>query len=146
MKFALKSLKSNCFVGPAFGDPHFLTSDGVKYTFNGLGEYLFTRIGSDSQIQVRTERVISSNGGMKQTYSNLQINLTHTRAHIRTCTHASTHASIHVIMHTHNIQFMYTLYKVFGQWILLCQLLRECLAYNYHILSKDFQKQLFSFD
>lgn len=52
------------FEGPWFGDPHIITSDGLPYTFNGLGEYLFTKVGDgDTIIQARTERVEISNGG-----------------------------------------------------------------------------------
>jgi len=50
-------------LGPWFGDPHIVTSDGFSYTFNGLGEYLFTRIGdNDTIIQARTERVKLEDG------------------------------------------------------------------------------------
>lgn len=36
----------------------------MSYTFNGLGEYLFTQVGSgDTVIQARTERVVKSDGG-----------------------------------------------------------------------------------
>lgn len=44
-------------LGVWFGDPHIVTSDGLSYTFNGLGEYLFTQIGDSVTIQARTERV-----------------------------------------------------------------------------------------
>ncbi|XP_067939788.1 mucin-like protein [Watersipora subatra] len=52
-------------VRPWFGDPHIITSDGLSYTFNGLGEYLFTKIGeNDTVIQARTERVILDDGAL----------------------------------------------------------------------------------
>ena len=60
--------KANCksathIIGPLWGDPHILTSDGLSYTFNGLGEYLFTKIGeNDTVIQARTERVVLDDG------------------------------------------------------------------------------------
>ena len=51
-------------LGPWFGDPHIVTTDGLSYTFNGEGEYLFTRIGdNETVIQARTERVKLSEGG-----------------------------------------------------------------------------------
>ena len=51
-------------LGPWFGDPHITTTDGFTYTFNGEGEYLFTRIGdNDTVIQARTERVRLDDGG-----------------------------------------------------------------------------------
>jgi len=51
------------YLGPWFGDPHIVTSDGFSYTFNGLGEYLFTKIGdNDTIIQARTERVKLEDG------------------------------------------------------------------------------------
>ena len=34
----------------AIGDPHLITLDGHKYTFNGLGEYLLTEVGSGTFI------------------------------------------------------------------------------------------------
>ena len=57
---------ASCYVlVPWFGDPHIITSDGFSYTFNGLGEYLFTKVGDgDTIIQARTERVVNSDGGM----------------------------------------------------------------------------------
>ncbi|XP_067939805.1 mucin-like protein [Watersipora subatra] len=54
-------------IRPWFGDPHIITSDGLSYTFNGLGEYLFTKIGeNDTVIQARTERVVLENGTLGQ--------------------------------------------------------------------------------
>lgn len=51
------------FSGSYWGDPHVVTSDGLGYTFNGLGEYLFTNIDNGSTIiQARTEKVILEDG------------------------------------------------------------------------------------
>lgn len=50
------------FTADLFGDPHVITSDGVNYTFNGLGEYYFTIIDEDTVIQARTERVKKPDG------------------------------------------------------------------------------------
>ena len=49
-----------------FGDPHFITFDGLGYSFNGKGEY--TLVTSESRrltVQGRTEPVILSNGEFK---------------------------------------------------------------------------------
>ncbi|XP_067928014.1 mucin-like protein [Watersipora subatra] len=52
---------------PWFGDPHITTSDGLTYTFNGLGEYLFTNIDNGSTIiQARTEKVVLDDGSFGQ--------------------------------------------------------------------------------
>lgn len=41
-------------VGFMWGDPHFQTVDGVRYTFNGLGEYVLLRSrDNDLDVQVR---------------------------------------------------------------------------------------------
>lgn len=41
-----------------FGDPHFITFDGVRYSFNGKGEYtLVTSERKELTIQGRTEPV-----------------------------------------------------------------------------------------
>ena len=37
-----------------FGDPHITTLDGRSYTFNGLGEYVMTRITGQFELQART--------------------------------------------------------------------------------------------
>ncbi|NXD40190.1 SUSD2 protein, partial [Copsychus sechellarum] len=47
----------------AFGDPHFLTFDGLNFTFNGLGEY--TLVESDLTglaVQGRTQQALFPNG------------------------------------------------------------------------------------
>jgi len=41
------------------GEPHFGTSDGLRYTFNGLGEYWLLK-SSSTEIQVRTDRAWNS--------------------------------------------------------------------------------------
>ena len=42
------------FTGWNFGDPHITTLDGRTYTFNGLGEYVMTRITDEFELQART--------------------------------------------------------------------------------------------
>ncbi|KAF7661677.1 hypothetical protein LDENG_00254980 [Lucifuga dentata] len=49
--------------GVVFGDPHFITFDGVSYSFNGKGEYtLLTSEDKQLTIQGRTEPVTLNNG------------------------------------------------------------------------------------
>ncbi|GFR10451.1 protein mesh [Trichonephila clavata] len=46
-------------VASAFGESHFLTFDGVNYTFNGKGEFVFTRVNDKShkfEVQGRFEQ------------------------------------------------------------------------------------------
>ena len=43
-----------CTVGFNYGDPHITTLDGRSYTFNGLGEYVMTRITGQFELQART--------------------------------------------------------------------------------------------
>ena len=45
---------SRYFTGWTFGDPHITTLDGRTYTFNGLGEYVITRITDEFELQART--------------------------------------------------------------------------------------------
>ena len=41
----------------SFGDPHFVTFDGVDYTFNGKGEFtMVVEEDSGFELQVRTEQ------------------------------------------------------------------------------------------
>lgn len=50
-------------IASAFGDPHFLTFDGLNFTFNGLGEY--TLLESDLTsltVQGRTQQALFPNG------------------------------------------------------------------------------------
>ena len=55
-----------CFLSHAArvqGDPHPITLDGLKYTFNGLGEYLLTEVGSGTFIlQGRMVQATSPSG------------------------------------------------------------------------------------
>ena len=45
-----------------WGDPHITTTDGRRYTFNGLGEYVLLRTNSsDFEFQGRTARAADSN-------------------------------------------------------------------------------------
>jgi len=53
----------------ASGDPHITTHDGRKYTFNGHGEYVLTRLPSDTfpfEIQCRTERAVKTDGSLSE--------------------------------------------------------------------------------
>ncbi|XP_051906586.1 sushi domain-containing protein 2 [Hippocampus zosterae] len=60
-----------------FGDPHFITFDGIRYSFNGKGEYnLLIAPGKDLTIQGRTEQVNGSatklsSVVMKEAYSDI---------------------------------------------------------------------------
>ncbi len=46
-------------VAATFGDPHFLSLDGLPFTFNGVGEYLLLEIDNTITVQVRTQIVHS---------------------------------------------------------------------------------------
>ncbi|XP_074526830.1 sushi domain-containing protein 2 isoform X2 [Halichoeres trimaculatus] len=49
--------------GVIFGDPHFITFDGLSYTFNGKGEfYLVSSSHRELSVQGRTEQVKLKNG------------------------------------------------------------------------------------
>ncbi|KAG7480929.1 hypothetical protein MATL_G00061450 [Megalops atlanticus] len=51
--------------GIAFGDPHFITFDGITYTFNGKGEYyLVLTPDKGLTVQGRTEPVKQENGSL----------------------------------------------------------------------------------
>ena len=47
-----------------YGDPHYENLDGMEYTFNGCGEYMFV-VSNDNtfQIQVRFSQVIGAGFG-----------------------------------------------------------------------------------
>ncbi|XP_041644119.1 sushi domain-containing protein 2 [Cheilinus undulatus] len=49
--------------GVVLGDPHFITFDGLRYTFNGKGEYyLMSSPNRELSVQARTEQVKLKNG------------------------------------------------------------------------------------
>ncbi|XP_071374973.1 sushi domain-containing protein 2 [Centroberyx affinis] len=49
--------------GAVLGDPHFITFDGLRYTFNGKGEYhLVSSPHKELSVQARTEQVKLENG------------------------------------------------------------------------------------
>ncbi|XP_029915562.1 sushi domain-containing protein 2 [Myripristis murdjan] len=49
--------------GAVLGDPHFITFDGLSYTFNGKGEYyLVSSPDKELSVQARTEQVKLKNG------------------------------------------------------------------------------------
>ncbi|XP_040010330.1 sushi domain-containing protein 2 isoform X2 [Xiphias gladius] len=51
--------------GVVLGDPHFLTFDGLSYTFNGKGEYyLVSSPDKELSVQARTEQVKLKNGAL----------------------------------------------------------------------------------
>ncbi|XP_040899120.1 sushi domain-containing protein 2 [Toxotes jaculatrix] len=51
--------------GAVFGDPHFVTFDGLRYTFNGRGEYyLVSSPDRELSVQARTEPVKLKNGSL----------------------------------------------------------------------------------
>ena len=48
-----------------FGDPHIVTLDGKKYTFNGWGEYTLLKIQTENvtfTLQGRTDRAVTADG------------------------------------------------------------------------------------
>lgn len=45
-----------------FGDPHITTSDGVLYSFNGLGEYHMVYAPRIFSLQARTQKAIKDDG------------------------------------------------------------------------------------
>lgn len=57
------SVVSRRLTGVVLGDPHFITFDGLSYTFNGKGEfYLVTLPDRELSVQARTEQVKLKNG------------------------------------------------------------------------------------
>lgn len=50
-------------LGGVLGDPHFITFDGLSYTFNGKGEYnLVSSPVRELSVQARTEQMKLHNG------------------------------------------------------------------------------------
>ena len=48
-----------------YGDPHIVTLDGLKYTFNGKGEFILLETYDDSfTLQGRMEQPLDSNNNM----------------------------------------------------------------------------------
>ncbi|OQV22809.1 Ras-related protein Rab-11A [Hypsibius exemplaris] len=47
--------------GGGFGDPHIWTLDGLRYTFNGLGEYVLIDMPGQLEVQGRTAKVPTEN-------------------------------------------------------------------------------------
>ncbi|WAR04750.1 MLP-like protein [Mya arenaria] len=73
----VRPLSSQCYSAFPFslrafgvGDPHITTIDGVKYTFNGHGEYVLTRVVDEEnktfEIQCRTSRATRPDGAFSQ--------------------------------------------------------------------------------
>ena len=51
----LQLIQLACILGGGEGDPHFLTLDGLSYSFNGRGEFVLIR-ATEFELQGRTER------------------------------------------------------------------------------------------
>ena len=64
-----------------YGDPHITTLDGLKYTFNGVGEYVFLKSNSIN-IQIRaTQAKVGENKNNMSSYfilTHILINMVHT--------------------------------------------------------------------
>ncbi|XP_053376387.1 uncharacterized protein LOC123533517 isoform X2 [Mercenaria mercenaria] len=63
----------SCYVSSSYdygvfwGDPHFITLDGLNFTFNGLGEFTLLQIRTANytfDLQARTERAIKKDGNL----------------------------------------------------------------------------------
>ncbi|XP_040928147.1 sushi domain-containing protein 2 isoform X2 [Betta splendens] len=50
--------------GVVLGDPHFITFDGLSYTFNGKGEYHLVSSDRGLSVQARTEQMKLKNGAL----------------------------------------------------------------------------------
>lgn len=50
------NLSTFCVIADVAGDPHFITMDGARFTFNGLGEFVMIRSEGPVgfQLQCRT--------------------------------------------------------------------------------------------
>ena len=49
-------------IARGWGDPHITTTDGCRYTFNGLGEYVLMRTSNNNfELQGRTALAANSN-------------------------------------------------------------------------------------
>lgn len=54
---------SCCFAGVVFGNLHFITFDGLSYTFSGRGEYYLVSSGHrELRVQARTTQLKLKNG------------------------------------------------------------------------------------
>ena len=100
-----------------WGDPHIRTVDGRRYTFNGLGEYIFANVNNIFETQARTKLAAENitatvfsafaaadsapDSDRVQVKHTLSHTLTHTHRH--TYTHTHTHTCISINVHLHSI-------------------------------------------
>lgn len=71
---ACKPSVCHCLTGAVLGDPHFITFDGLSYTFNGKGEYyLVSSPDKELSVQARTEQVKLENGEFKHDVKALSV-------------------------------------------------------------------------
>ena len=90
-----------------WGDPHIRTVDGRRYTFNGLGEYIFANVNNIFETQARTKlaaenitaTVFSAFAAADSAPDSDRVQVKHTLSH--THSHIPIGIHTHILTHTH---------------------------------------------